>query len=320
MQRVVASEDPMIDAGLLGDRLDAEVTVEPTDSEAALVDAAADADAIVVDVNTPVPEAIFEACPDLDVVARAGVGIENIDVGAAAEHSVAVTNVPDYCTEEVATHTVALLFDCIRGVAAYDRDTEADNWGWDRGRPLYRTSGRTLGLVSFGPIARQVRAQLRGFDIEVVAHDPYVDREAMAETDVRKVRYEDLLAQADYVSLHAPLTDTTREMVDAPALDRMQDHAVLVNTGRGGLVDEDALATALRDDTIAAAGLDVLQREPPQAENTLVGLDNCIVTPHAAWYSVEAREDLNTTVAANLRAGLAGETPPDYIDPDTEWL
>ena len=239
---------------------------------------------------------------------------------AAADHGVAVTNAPDYCTDEVATHTVALLFDCIRGVAEYDRDTKAGTWGWERGRTLHRTTGRTLGLVSFGPIARRVREQLRGFDIEVVAYDPYVDREAMAEADVTKVSYDQLLARADYVSLHAPLTDDTRGMVDAAALDRMGDHAVLVNTGRGGLVDEDALATALRDGRIAAAGLDVLRDEPPGEDHPLVGLDNCVVTPHAAWYSAEAREDLNTTVAANVEAGLAGETPPDYIDPDTEWL
>lgn len=320
MDRVVASEDPMIDAGLLRDRLDAQVTVEPTDSEATLVDAAADADALVVDVNTPVSAAVFEACPTLEAVARAGVGIENIDVQAAADHDVAVTNAPDYCTDGVATHTVALLFDCIRGVAAYDRDTKAGHWGWERGRTLHRTAGRTLGLVSFGPIARRVRRKLRGFDIEVVAYDPYVDRETMAEADVTKVSLEALLTRADYVSLHAPLTHETRGMVDAAALARMQDHAVLVNTGRGGLVDEDALVTALRDGTIAAAGLDVLGAEPPEAGHPLLRCDNCIVTPHAAWYSTEARQDLNTTIVANVRAGLAGETPPDYIGPDTEWL
>jgi D-3-phosphoglycerate dehydrogenase len=154
----------------------------------------------------------------------------------------------------------------------------------------------------------------------VVAYDPYVDAEAMAEADVEKVTLDELYAQADYVSLHAPETDETHGMVDAEALDRMQDHAVLVNTGRGGLVEEDALAAALTDDTIAAAGLDVLREEPPAGDHQLLGLDNCIVTPHAAWYSEEAREDLNRTVARNVRAGLAGEQLPDYIDPETEWL
>jgi len=154
----------------------------------------------------------------------------------------------------------------------------------------------------------------------VVAYDPYVEAEAMADADVEKVGLEELYARADYVSLHAPVTDDTREMIDADALARMGEESVLVNTGRGALVDEAALAEALADGTIAAAGLDVLQREPPAPDNPLLELDNCIVTPHAAWYSEEAREDLNATVAENVRAGLAGETPPNYIDPETDWL
>ncbi|WP_276251698.1 C-terminal binding protein [Haloarcula rara] len=317
MDRVVASDDPMIDAALLRDRLDAEVVV--ADGEE-MLGSAADAAGLVVDVNTPVGRDAFEALDDLQVVARAGVGIDNIDVAAAADHGVAVTNAPDYCTREVATHTVTLLLDCVRGVAAYDRDTRAGNWGWERGRRVHRLRGGTLGLVSFGPIARRVREQLRGFDVDVVAYDPYVDAEAMADADVEKVWLEELYARADYVSLHAPVTDETREMVDADALARMGEETVLVNTGRGALVDEAALAEALREGTIAAAGLDVLQREPPAPDNPLLELDNCVVTPHAAWYSEEAREDLNATVAANVRAGLAGETPPNYIDPETDWL
>ncbi|MDS0260649.1 C-terminal binding protein [Haloarcula sp. S1CR25-12] len=320
MDRVVASDDPMIDAGRLREQLDADVTVAATDSEAALVDAADGADGLVVDVNTPVGAAVFDRLDGLRVVARAGVGIENIDVAAATKHGVTVTNAPDYCTREVATHTVTLLLDCARSVAAYDRDTRAGNWGWERGRRVHRLRGRTLGLVSFGPIARRVREQVRGFDIDVVAYDPYVDAETMADADVEKVTLEALYDQADFVSLHAPLTDGTRGLVDADALDAMHDHAVLVNTGRGGLVDEAALADALAEGTIAAAGLDVLRTEPPAPDHPLVELDNCVVTPHAAWYSAEARAELNATVAANVRAALAGETPPDAIDPETDWL
>jgi D-3-phosphoglycerate dehydrogenase len=320
MDRVVATEDPMIDVALLRDRLDAEVVVTSASNSAALADAATGADALVVDVNTPVTRAVFAALDSLDVVARAGVGIDNIDVAAAADYDVAVTNAPEYCTDEVATHTVTLLLDCVRSVAAYDRDTRAGNWGWERTRAVHRLRGRTLGLVSFGPIARRLREQVRGFDIDVVAYDPYVDADEMADADVEKVTLEALYERAHYVSLHAPETDETRNMVDDDALDAMREAAVLVNTGRGGLIDEEALVSALADRTIAAAGLDVLREEPPADDHPLLELDNCVVTPHAAWYSVEARRDLNETVVANVRAGLAGETPPNYIDPDTEWL
>jgi D-3-phosphoglycerate dehydrogenase len=320
MAHVVATDDPMIDADLLRDRLDVTVSVVDTDDPTELAEHVGDADGLVVDVNTPVTAAVFEAATQLRIVARAGVGIDNIDVAAATDHGVAVANAPDYCTDEVATHTVALLLACVRDVPAYDRDTRADNWGWERTRPVHRLCGRTLGLVSFGPIARRVREQLRGFDVEVIAYDPYVDSEVMADAGVEKVTLPTLYEQADYVSLHAPLTDDTRGMVDFDALERMDEETILVNTGRGGLVDETALAAALSDGTIAAAGLDVLGEEPPGQDHPLVGLDNCVVTPHAAWYSEEARNDLNTTVVANLRAGLAGETPPEYIEPDTEWL
>lgn len=318
MDRVVTSDDPMIDAAALRDRLDAEVVT--ADGGQKLLDAAGSADALVVDVNTSVGRSTFDALDGLQVVARAGVGIENIDVTAAADHGVAVTNAPDYCTREVATHTVTLLLDCIRGVAAYDRDTRDGNWGWERGRRVHRLQGGTLGLVSFGPIARRVREQLQGFAVDVVAYDPYVDAEEMAEADVEKVSLDELYERADYLSLHAPVTDDTRGMIDAGALDAMGDETVLVNTGRGALIDEDALAEGLRAGTIAAAGLDVLRTEPPEADHPLIGLDNCIVTPHAAWYSVEARADLNATIAENVRVALAGETPPNYIDPDTNWL
>ena len=320
MDRIVVSEDPMIDATLLRRELDAAVDVVSTDSQTALVDAVAEADGLVVDVNTPVSETVLEAAENLQIVARAGVGIENIDVAAAADHGVVVTNAPDYCTREVATHTVTLLLDCIRTVAAYDRDVRDGNWGWERTRPVHRVRGRTLGLVSFGPIARRVREQLRGFDIDVVAYDPYVDADEMADAGVEKVTLDELYERADYVSLHAPVTGETRGMIDADALAAMQDHAVLVNTGRGGLIEEGALAAALDDGTIASAGLDVLREEPPGEDHPLVALENCLVTPHAAWYSEEARTELNDTVAGNVRAALAGETPPNAIDPDTDWL
>ncbi|WP_424000529.1 C-terminal binding protein [Haloarcula salina] len=320
MPRVVASDDPMIDTERLRAALDAEVVAAETDSEDDLRAAAAGAQGLVVDVNTPVTAAVIDALDDLEIVARAGVGVDNVDVRAAADNGVTVTNVPDYCTDEVATHTVTLLLDCVRAVAAYDRDVRDGGWGWERTRAVRRVRGRTLGLVSFGPLARRTRELVRGFDLDVIAYDPYVDADEMAAADVEKVTLDALYERADYVSLHAPLTDDTRGMVDADALAAMRDHAILVNTGRGGLVDETALRAALEDGTIAAAGLDVLTEEPPAADHPLLGLDNCVVTPHAAWYSEEARDDLNDAVAANVRAVLAGETPPDRIDPDTDWL
>ncbi|ELZ25621.1 D-isomer specific 2-hydroxyacid dehydrogenase NAD-binding subunit [Halosimplex carlsbadense 2-9-1] len=318
---VVVSDDPMIDAELLRDGLgpDATVTVAETSSEDAAREAAADAEALVADVSTPVTADVLEACPNLRIVARAGVGIDTIDVGAAAERGVVVTNVPEYCTEEVATHTVALLLASLRSLGRYDRDVKAGGWDWRAGREIHRLSGLTLGFVSYGPIARRVREQVEGFGVESVAYDPYVDAEEMADDGVESVDFEELLDRTELLSVNAPLTEETREMVDAAAFERLADHAVVVNTGRGGVVDEAALADALEAGEVAAAGLDVFAEEPPE-DSPLFDRDDAILTPHAAWYSEEARADLHETVATNVRAALAGETPPDRIDPDLDWV
>ncbi|QLH79709.1 C-terminal binding protein [Halosimplex rubrum] len=317
----VASDDPMIDAELLGERLgpDATVTVAETDTVDAVREAAADADALVADVSTPVTAEVLDACPDLRIVARAGVGVDTIDVGAAAERDVVVTNVPEYCTEEVATHTVALLLACLRSLGRYDRDVKTGGWDWRAGGEIHRLSGLTLGFVSYGPIARRVRELVAGFGVDAVAYDPYVDAEEMAADEVEKVDFDQLLDRTDLLSVNAPLTEETRDAVDAAAFERLVDHAVVVNTGRGGVVDEAALADALEAGEVAAAGLDVFAEEPPEG-SPLFDRDDAILTPHAAWYSEEARADLHETVAANVRAALADETPPDRIDPELDWV
>ena len=321
MAEILVSDDPMIDSDLLAEALpEHTIRTEPLSDERAIVEAGADAAALVVDVNTPVPASVLGELPNLKIVARAGVGFENVDVRAADDNGVVVTNVPEYCTDEVATHGFALLLDCVRGIAEYDRATAAGDWAWEEGRPLHRFPGTTLGLVSFGPIARRLRERVRGFDLDVIAYDPYVDPEEMAAADVEQVDFDELLARSDHVSLHAPLTDETESLIDAEALAAMREHAVLVNTARGGLIDEGALADALDGGEIAAAGLDVRRTEPPAPDDRLLALDNCILTPHAGWYSVEAREELNETVADNVAAALTGETPPNQIDPDLDWL
>ena len=319
--KVVVSDDPMLDAAELADRLppEAAVQVAETDTEEALKRVLRGAVALVADVSTPVTADVLAAADDLALVARAGVGVDNVDIAAAAEAGVDVTNVPDYCTDEVATHTVALLLGCLRKLGPYDREVKAGGWDWQAGGRTHRLPGLTLGFVSFGPIARRVRERTAGFGLDHVAYDPYVDDETLAAADVERVDWAGLLDGADLVSVNAPLTEETRGMLDADAFERLADHAVVVNTGRGGVVDEAALAAALDDGEIAAAGLDVFTEEPP-TESPLFDRDDALLTPHSAWYSVEARADLHRTVAENVRAALAGETPPDRIDPDVEWV
>jgi len=324
MVTVVLSAFPMIDPEtyreMLAKRVDepVEIKVAELGSAERVREAAAGADALVTDINTPVTAEALAAL-DLRVVVRSAVGVDNIDVGAAAEEGVTVTRVPDYCTDEVATHSVSLLFACLRSLKAYDDDVAAGAWSWEAGSPVRRVSASTVGLLSFGPIAQRAAEQLAGFDAELIAHDPFVDTEEMAEYGVEKVEFEALFDRADHVGVYAPLTDATRGMVDADALGRLGEDSVLVNVSRGPVVDADALLDALERGAIKGAGLDVLEEEPP-GDDPLVGRDDTIVTPHAAWYSEEAKRDLNRSGAADVAAVLNGETPDGRVDPDADWL
>ena len=324
MPKVVLSSFPMIDPEtyreVLADGVDGPVDIEVAElgSTERLIEAAAGADAVVADINTPVTEAALDAT-DLDLVVRSAVGVDNVDVAAAAERGVTVTRVPDYCTDEVAAHSVTLLLACLRSLKPYDDAVAAGGWSWEDGRPVRRVSASTFGLLSFGPIARRAAEQLSGFGADLVAYDPFVDADEMADLGVEKVEFDALFDRADHVGVYAPLTDATRGIVDADALARLSEDSVVVNVSRGPVVDADALLDALAGDEIKAAGLDVLAEEPPE-DDPLVGRDDTVVTPHAAWYSEEARDDLNRSGAVDVAAVLNGETPEGRVDPEADWL
>lgn len=321
MSTVVVNDDPMIRTetlrAVLGDDID--VVTATLDSTADIIEAAGDARALVVDVNTPVPADVFEACEALEIVARAGVGVDGVDIPAAADHGVTVVNVPDYCREEVSTHAVSLLLGSIRRLNVYDRAVKRGEWDWADGQPIHRLTGETVGFLSFGQLARATAEKLAGFDCEIVAADPYVDSEEMADYGVEKVPLDELLEVADHVSVHAPLTDETRHLFDRDAFGKMSETAVLVNVGRGGIIDEEALVWALENDEIAAAGLDVIEDEP-LTDSPLADRDDVILTPHAAFYSEESLAELNEHIATDILAVFDGEEPAGYIDPEADWL
>ena len=328
MTRVLLSDYPMIDPDTYRTRLaeavdgPVEIDVAELGSTDRLIAAGggADIDVVVADIDTPVTaEAIAALGPELDAIVRSAVGVDNIDVDAAADAGVTVTRVPEYCTEEVALHSVSLLLACLRSLKPYDDAVVAGRWTWEDGRPIGRLSGATVGLLSYGPIARRTAEQLSGFGAELIAHDPFVDADTMAEHGVGKVGLEALFDRSDHVVVYAPLTEATRGMVDADALGRLDDGAVVVNVGRGPVIDDDALLDALEAGAIKAAGLDVLAEEPPD-DDPLVGRDDTVVTPHAAWYSDDAYDDLNRSAAADVAAVLNGAVPEGRVDPDAEWL
>lgn len=323
MATLVVSDDPMIRPGTIAEALDSSVTIETVSINAPddIIDAvlAADAVGLVVDVSSPVPASVFERCSSLEVVARAGVGVENIAVKTAAEHGVTVANVPDYCMEEVSTHAVSMLLASLRRLKPYDRSVANGEWDWTVGVPVPRLADETIGFLSFGGLAKRTAEKLSGFDCTLVAADPYVDSEEMEAYGVQKVSTEELPAVADHLSIHAPLTPVTRGMVDRDTFEQMSDTGVVVNVGRGGIIDETALVEALEAGEIAGAAIDVLETEPPETP-TLAERDDVIVTPHAAFYSEASLTELNEHVGRDIAAVLAGERPEGYIDPDAEWL
>lgn len=279
-------------------------------TEEAVLEAAADADALVVDSVTPVTERVLGETP-IRVVARSGVGVDNVDLSAAETHGVVVVNAPDYCREEVATHALALLLSAWRKLRPYDTSVRAGEWSRDAGTPVERLSGATLGLVAFGAIARELVGLVEGFDLDVLAYDPHVDDATIREGGAEPVSFETLLGESDLVSVHAPLSAETEGLIDDAAFRRMRSGAVLVNVGRGGVIDEDALARALASGQIAGAGLDVLADEPPA---TLpADHPNLVVTPHVAWYSEGAIEDVARTLATDVARVLRGEEPENPV-------
>ncbi|MDY6817967.1 MAG: C-terminal binding protein [Halobacteriales archaeon] len=320
--RVIVSDTKVLDLEAEADVLaevDAELVSTDARTPAELIEVGEGADAMIVAADVTVSAEVFEALDSLVAVGRAGIGIDNIDVGAADEHGVTVINVPDYCVDEVSAHALSLMLGGLRRLTAYDRHIRDGSWTWSDGAPIPRLAGQTVGLVAFGKIARRVAKKLTGFDVDVVAYDPYVPAYEMAHYDVEPVDFETLLSTADIVSVHAPLTEETRGLFDAEAFATMQDDAVFVNTARGPIVEEAALAEALEADSLAFAGIDVMEVEPPE-DSPLLECENAILTPHAAWYSEHSRVDLSEQVAADVATALEGGEPHGRVEPDTAWL
>lgn len=313
--RVVAIDDGYADydqeSALLG-AAGADFALRPCrGSEVEAASAVADADVILVR-ESPVSRAVLEAAPRCRAVIRYGIGVDNIDQAAAWERKVMVCNVPDYGTDEVATQAVALALAVVRRLRLHDAEVRAGRWSTGVLRPMYRLRGRTLGLVGYGRIARMTHAMLAGFGIaRVLAHDP----QAALPPGVESASVDAVCREADLISLHAPLNDGTRHLIDARRLALMRPTAILVNTARGGLVDLDALHAALAAGRLLGAGLDVFDPEPPDPAHPLFALDNVVVTNHIGWYSEQSMRDLQRLTAEEAARVLRGEPPCHWLNP-----
>lgn len=293
----------------------ADLIVAETGEEAELVELAVRADAILTNWRK-VPAEALDAAPRCVLVSRYGVGVDNIPVAHATALGIPVCNVPDFCLEEVSDHAMALLLACARRVVTFARATRAGIWDLSAGRGLPRLRGQTLGLVGFGNTARALVPKAQGFGLRVLAYTPRLEPGTAADGVELTNDLGRLLAEADYVSVHAPATPATDGLVGEAELRQMKRTAYLVNTSRGALVDEEALLRALHEGWIAGAALDVLRQEPAPPDHPLLRLDNAIVTPHAAFYSETAIEELQTKATRNVVTALRGEAPATLVNPE----
>ena len=263
-----------------------------------------------------VPAEALDIAPNCRVVSRYGIGLDNIPIGRATELGMLVTNVPDFCLEEVSDHVMALLLATARQLFPLARTAERSDWTRETPRPIPRVKGQTLGLIGFGNIARALVPKALGFGLRVMAYTPRLRPEDAPQGVEVTNELATLLAASDYVSIHSPLTEETAHLIDDAALAQMKPNALLINTSRGGVIDERALVQALKEGRIAGAALDVTDPEPPSADNPLLRLENVIVTPHAAFYSVAATAELARKAAENVVTVLRGEVPKTLVNAD----
>jgi D-3-phosphoglycerate dehydrogenase / 2-oxoglutarate reductase len=285
-------------------------------SQAERSEMARSADVLIVG-SAAMTRDFLSGLPRLKGIVRSGIGVDTVDMPAATDLGIVVANVPDFCRHEVAEHTLALMFAVARKIARNDRSVRSGQW---RGLiatqiiPIYRLSGRTLGVVGMGKIGQMVAQKAQALGMKVIGYDPYLPPAVAAAIGVNLLTLDELLPQADVVSLHTPLIPETRHLINARTLALMKPHSLLINVARGPIVDEVALRAALESGHLAGAGLDVLEQEPPAPSNELFKLENVVFTSHYASASVEAYADLRRQVSEQAAEILQGKFPYNLVN------
>ncbi|WP_172351881.1 C-terminal binding protein [Mesorhizobium sp. NZP2298] len=288
----------------------AEIVVAPAGDHDRLIQLLGEADA-VLNCYVKITPDMLTSMRRCRIIARYGIGVDTIPVAAARAAGIAVTNVPDYCVDEVADHSMALILSLLRKIHIGRTVTARGEWSFAPLKPLHRLRGRTLAVLGFGRIARALATRAQAHGIRVIAYDPYIDDEIIAEHGAQSVSLGQALKSADILSLHLPLTEATTNLVGASELGQMRRDAILINTARGGLLDLDATLVALEGGALGGVGLDVLPSEPPQSGllKRISACANAIVTPHSGFYSEEAMVEMQLRAAMNVAAVLRGEPP-----------
>lgn len=289
--------------------LDIEFIKVQCKTEEEVIEHAKDADAIL-NQYAPVSRRVIESLQNTKIISRYGVGVNTIDLDAAKEKRITVANVPDYGMEEVSNHALALLLSWARKVTLLNNEVKKGNWDFKACVPIHRFNEQTVGVLGFGRIPRRLIEKVKPLGFKTVAYDPFVSAEEMAAVGVEKMELDDLIRHADYLSVHVPLIPDTYHLINEERLSKMKRNAVIINTARGPIIDEKALADALKKGIIAGAALDVTEEEPVSINSPLLEMDNVIITPHSAWYSEEAMIELRQKAAKNIVQVLSGTKTP----------
>lgn len=287
--------------------------------EQEVIEKTRDADIVVVNMVKITPT-LIDAWRRCKLVIRHGAGYDNVDVEALTRRGIVLEYIPDYCRHEVAEQAIALMFACARKIVwsrkILDESVARGEWDFTDIIPMFRIDGMTVGLVGCGRIGSLVYKKLQNFGVKFLICDPYLSQKRKAELDIKTVDMETLCRESDFVTVHTPLNDETRHLINARTLSWMKPSAYLVNTSRGGMVDFDALADALRNREIAGAGIDVYNDEPPKPDFPLLDLDNIILTPHLSWYSKDAEQAIREKIVQDIDRFIDGAAPRIPVNPE----
>ena len=288
----------------------ASIVSAPDTKPSTLAELAADADAIMFNWAT-VPESVILNAPKCVQLSRFGVGIDNIPLKLATELGIVVTNIPDYCVQEVTSHAFSLILAVNRQLLPFSQQTQID-----LASPVPRISNQTLGLFGLGRQGQLMAKRAYAFDMDIIGYDPFIKKQDVTETNVRLVTFDELLSESDLISLHAPLTAETKGIFGANQFKQMKKTASIINAARGGIIDTEALVQAIQSNQIAGAALDVTEPEPLPLDHPLRSLENVILTPHVAFFSQQTLQELSRRTAQQVYDGLTGTTPENIRNPE----
>jgi len=291
-------------------RIGAELILVQVREEQDVIQSCHDADGIINQYSL-LNRRVLENLPKCKVISRYGVGVDSIDLKAATELGIIIANVPDYCIDEVANQTIAMLLALTRKIAFFDKKVKSGQWDFRLGIPIYRAQGKILGLIGCGRIGLEVGKRIQSFGIKVIAFDPFI--KSLPE-GIELKSLDELLSIADFISIHCPLNDSTFHLIGENEFKKMKKRPIIINTSRGSIIDEKALIWALNEGLISGAGLDVLEKEPPNLDNPLLNMDNVILSPHVGFYSVESIKELKRRAAENVANVLTGICPKSVVN------